>query len=69
MGIPVFFYSNENKELQDQLITDLQLDPNNLPIIIIGNASGEVVFVKQGYTIGLGEQLLTILSHIEIKDK
>ena len=30
-----------------------------------GNANNEVVFVKQGYTIGLGEQMLKVMAKLE----
>ena len=44
---------------------DLHLENTNLPIFILANADNrEVLFLTQGYTIGLGEQLLQMLSKI-----
>lgn len=37
--------------------------PNStiLPMFIIGDTFNRVVFVSQGYTIGLGEQLMKVI--------
>jgi len=37
---------------------------NNLPCFQILNSENEVIFEKQGYTIGLGEQLLRYLTEL-----
>ena len=34
---------------------------NALPIFIIADTFGRVVFVSQGYTIGLGEQMMQVV--------
>jgi transglutaminase-like putative cysteine protease len=39
-------------------------DKNRLPIFIIADTFGRVVFVSQGYTIGLGEQLMKVINKI-----
>jgi hypothetical protein len=45
--------------IQKQLVESMKLSNTSLlPIFIIGNTSNEVIFVSQGYTIGLGEQLM-----------
>ena len=51
--------------IHDELMEGLKLDNDSRPIFIIGNANSEVVFVKQGYTIGLGEQLLKVISNLK----
>ena len=44
-------------------VNDLHLESTNLPIFILANAKNdEVLFLSQGYTIGLGEQLLKALT-------
>ena len=35
----------------------LQLRENQLPVVFMANTDGEVIFVSQGYTIGMGAQL------------
>ena len=60
-GIPMLYLSNDQngfEAVRQSLVNDLQLDKTNLPIFIIGNVNGEVYFTQQGYTIGLGEQII-----------
>ena len=45
-----------------QIADNMQLKhAHNLPLFIIADTFNRVVFVKQGYTIGLGEQLLKVV--------
>ena len=37
---------------------NMKLSPDNLPIFVIADTSNRIVFISQGYTIGLGEQLM-----------
>ncbi|MDR0835502.1 MAG: transglutaminase-like domain-containing protein, partial [Tannerella sp.] len=39
-------------------------DKKNLPVFIVADTFGRVVFVSQGYTIGLGEQMMKIINKI-----
>lgn len=54
----------------DQKITRMIADAmrlqntNNLPIFIIADTFGRVVFVSQGYTIGIGEQMMKVIGKI-----
>lgn len=34
---------------------------DNLPIFVIADTFGRVVFVSQGYTIGLGQQMMHVI--------
>ena len=34
---------------------------HNLPIFLIADTFNRVVFVSQGYTIGLGEQMMNVI--------
>ena len=53
-------YDQFDNALKQQLNESLQLE--NLPIFIIAHAkNNEVLFMSQGYTIGLGEQLTKVL--------
>jgi hypothetical protein len=49
-----------------QMITEnMKLsDPGALPVFVIADTFGRVVFVSQGYTIGLGEQLMNVISKL-----
>ncbi|NDV81523.1 transglutaminase domain-containing protein [Bacteroides sp. 51] len=37
---------------------------NNLPIFVIADTFGRVVFVSQGYTIGIGEQMMKVIGKL-----
>ena len=52
----------DDGELLKELVECLNINKQTLPVFIIMNDKNEVVFVKQGYTIGLGEQLLKTLN-------
>ena len=51
--------------VRDEIVDGLHINTDNRPVFIIANANSEVVFMKQGYTIGLGEQMLKILSMLK----
>lgn len=47
------------------LVGDLKLtDASSRPLFIIGDTFNRVVFVSQGYTIGLGEQLIKVVHQL-----
>jgi len=52
---------NISRELSDAL--DVPVD--NLPLFIIADTFNRVVFISQGYTIGLGDTILDIFRRIE----
>ena len=58
-------YGLDDGTIRDDLVESLHLDNDSRPIFIIANANSEVVFVKQGYTIGLGEQLLKEIAKLK----
>ena len=58
-------YAIDGGEIHDEIAGGLHLNTESRPIFLIANANGEVVFVKQGYTIGLGEQLLKVMAKIK----
>ena len=66
--IPMFLVDDSQVEFagyRATLVENLKLNKDILPIFIIANVNGEVVFVKQGYTIGLGEQLLKVMTKLK----
>ena len=40
-------------------------DPDQLPIVILANTDGKVYFSSQGYTIGMGEQLMKAVHNLK----
>ena len=57
-------YGLDDGTIRDDLVESLHLSNDSRPIFIIANANSEVVFVKQGYTIGLGEQMLKVMTKL-----
>ncbi|MGP1477228.1 MAG: transglutaminase domain-containing protein, partial [Phocaeicola sp.] len=48
--------------IQKQILDEMKLTTNHsLPVFIVADTFNRVVFVSQGYTIGLGEQLMNII--------
>ncbi|MDR1005139.1 MAG: transglutaminase-like domain-containing protein [Prevotellaceae bacterium] len=51
-------YGIDSDGIGAQIIDNMKLKPETLPLFIIADTFNRVVFVSQGYTIGLGEQLM-----------
>ena len=48
-----------DKTIQNEMVQAMKLpNANTLPIFLIADTFNRVVFVSQGYTIGLGDQLM-----------
>ena len=55
-------YGLDEGNIREEIVDGLYLNTDIRPIFIIANANSEVVFMKQGYTIGLGEQMLKVMA-------
>ena len=52
--------------IQEQIVREMKLQNSEiLPIFIIADTFNRVVFCSQGYTIGLGEQLIKTIHQLE----
>jgi len=51
-----------------QIQREMKLTTSTLPVFIIADTFNRVVFVSQGYTIGLGEQLQQVLNKLKIEN-
>ncbi|MDR3252991.1 MAG: transglutaminase-like domain-containing protein, partial [Tannerella sp.] len=63
-GLPstVTYGTDKDGEIAKMLREAMKLsDERSLPIFVIADTFGRVVFVSQGYTIGLGEQMLKVI--------
>ena len=61
-GIPIYHIAqNDSEPLLKELTEVLQLDSNALPLFLVVNGQDQIVWFKQGYTIGLGEQMLKVV--------
>lgn len=54
----------ENGTMLSEAVSNMKFQNRSLPIFLIANSNNEVVFVLQGYTIGLGEQIVKVLGKI-----
>ncbi len=61
----IVFGLDEEGTVRDEIMDGLHLNTDSRPIFIIANGNSEVVFVKQGYTIGLGEQMLKVMARLK----
>lgn len=58
----ITFGINADNHIQKEIAAAMKLqNANTLPIFIIADTFNRVVFVSQGYTIGLGEQLMKVI--------
>jgi hypothetical protein len=67
-GLPgtITYGVDENGAILKQLVESLApADETLLPVVVVANALGEVVFKSRGYTIGLGEQLAKTIESLK----
>ena len=61
----VSFGIDKDGSIRQQIAKEMKLqNPGQLPIFIVADTFNRVVFISQGYTIGLGEQLHKVVSGI-----
>ena len=58
-------YGIDTGDISEEIARGLHISTDSRPIFLIANANSEVVFIKQGYTIGLGEQLLKMMAKMK----
>ena len=54
----------EDGTMLKEIVANMRLQNNDLPIFIVANTQNEIVFISQGYTIGLGEQLTKVINEL-----
>lgn len=52
---------DEGGKIQAQIVKNMKLNETLLPVFVIADTFNRVVFSSQGYTIGLGEQMMQII--------
>lgn len=63
-GLPatiLYGLDSENKVIDALMTQGVLKNKTQLPIVAIVNKQGEIVFISQGYTIGLGAQMLKVI--------
>lgn len=67
VGLPkgTVFGRDESGKILSELVTNMKLRAGNLPVFVIADTFNRVVFVSQGYTIGLGRQIRQVITALE----
>ena len=65
-GLPnTVVYGIDTHGIQKQILDAMKWDARNgLPVFIIADTFNRIVFASQGYTIGLGEQLMKVVKKL-----
>ena len=53
-----------NDNIYNEIVANMKLDKPNRPIILVADTFNRVVFMSQGYSIGLGEQLVKVIKQL-----
>jgi hypothetical protein len=60
----VVWGTDVNDKIYNEIVTNMKLKNPNRPLILVADTFNRVVFVSQGYSIGLGEQLVKVLKKL-----
>ena len=53
--------------ISNEIITNMKLKSPNRPVILVADTFNRIVFMSQGYSIGLGEQLVKVINQLSQK--
>ena len=56
--------ADNNRVIYNEIVNNMKLQSPQHPIILVADTFNRVVFVSQGYSIGLGEQLVKVLKKL-----
>ena len=51
-------------KIYNEIVTNMKLQNPNRPLILVADTFNRVVFVSQGYSISLGEQLVKVIKQL-----
>lgn len=51
--------------IRNEIVGNMKLKNVNMPVIVVADTFNRIVFVSQGYSIGLGEQLAKVIKQLE----
>ncbi|MBQ8449689.1 MAG: hypothetical protein IJY64_07905, partial [Bacteroidaceae bacterium] len=54
-------------KISNEIITNMKLKSPNRPVILVADTFNRIVFMSQGYSIGLGEQLVKVINQLSKK--
>lgn len=54
-----------DRKITEMILTSMHLrNADNLPLFVVADTFGRIVFVSQGYTIGIGERMMEVISKL-----
>ena len=53
-----------NDNIYNEIVANMKLKNPNRPIILVADTFNRVVFMSQGYSIGLGERLIKVVKQL-----
>lgn len=65
-GLPstIVMGTDVDNVIYDEIIRNMKLKSPNMPVILVADTFNRVVFLSQGYSIGLGEQLVKVINQL-----
>lgn len=54
-------------KIYNEIVTNMKLKSPNKPVILVADTFNRIVFMSQGYSIGLGEQLVKVINQLSQK--
>lgn len=60
----IFWGTDINSKLYNEAVANMKLQNPNRPVILVADTFNRVVFVSQGYSIGLGERLVKVIKQL-----
>ena len=60
----VVWGTDVNDKIYNEIVANMKFENPNRPLILVADTFNRVVFVSQGYSIGLGEQLVKVLKKL-----
>ena len=57
--------ANLDDTIYNEIVKNMKLQNPNRPVILVADTFNRVVFMSQGYSIGLGEQLVKVLKKLQ----
>ena len=60
----VVWGTDVNDKIYNEIVANMKIENPNRPLILVADTFNRVVFVSQGYSIGLGEQLVKVLKKL-----
>ncbi len=64
LPLTVVWGTDINDNIYNEIVANMKLENPNRPIILVADTFNRVVFMSQGYSIGLGEQLVKVIKQL-----